>query len=140
MLIPELRPDGYLPEALHFATEAEVEAAFGTSTVRRQTLMRRLSYFLQLARAAGAVRFFVNGSFVTAKPEPGDVDAVCLVPAGWSAESSVAARELYEVSLARMPKELFIAYTETRWEQWVEFFSRTREPDERRKGVVEVQL
>ena len=50
----------------------------------------RLSYFLQLARAAGALHFFVNGSFVTAKPEPGDVDAVCLVPVGWSAETSVA--------------------------------------------------
>jgi hypothetical protein len=76
--------------------------------------VRRLSYFLQLAGAAGSVRFFVNGSFVTAKPEPGDGDAVCLVPAGWPAEASVAARELYEISLTRLPKELFIAYTETR--------------------------
>jgi len=140
MPIPELRPDGYLPEGLFVATEAEVEAAFGTVNVRRQTLMRRLSYFLQLARAAGALRFFVNGSFVTAKPEPGDIDVVCLVPAGWSAETSVATRELYEVALARLPKELFIAYSESRWDQWVEFFSRTREPDGRHKGIVEVQL
>jgi len=95
---------------------------------------------LQLARAAGALRFFVNGSFVTAKPEPGDVDAVCLVPAGWSAETGVATRELYEVALARLPKELFIASSESRWDQWVEFFGRTRESDGRRKGLVEVQL
>jgi len=47
MPIPELRADGYLPEGLLFATEAEVEAAFGTMNVRRQTLMRLLSYFLQ---------------------------------------------------------------------------------------------
>lgn len=140
MPIPELCPDGYLSEGLHVATEAEIEAAFGTVNVRRRTLMRRLSYFLQLARAAGVRRFFVNGSFVTAKPEPGDVDAVCLVPVGWSAEASVAAQELYEVALVRLPKELFIAYSESRWEQWVEFFSRTREPDGRRKGSVEVQL
>jgi hypothetical protein len=103
MPIPELRPDGYLPEGLFFATEAEAETAFGTVNVRRQTLMRRLSYFLQLARAAGTLRFFVNGSFVTAKPEPGDVDAVCLVPTGWSAETSVTTGELYEVALARLP-------------------------------------
>jgi hypothetical protein len=57
-----------------------------------------------------------------------------------SAETSVATRELYEVALARLPKELFIAYSESRWDQWVEFFSRTREPDGRRKGIVEVQL
>jgi hypothetical protein len=86
------------------------------------------------------VRFFVNGSFITAKPEPGDVDAVCLMPPDWSASNSVAARELYEVSSARLPKELFIAYTQEDWEGWVDFFSQTREPDERRKGVVEVQL
>jgi hypothetical protein len=140
MSIPELRLDGYLPEGLHFATETEIEAQFGTANVRRQTLMRQLSYFLQLARAAGALRFFVNGSFVTAKPEPGDVDAVCLVPVGWSGETSVAAQELYAVALARLPKELFIAYTESRWDQWVEFFSHTREFDGRRKGVVEEQL
>ena len=140
MPIAELRADGYLPEGLYFATETEVEALFGTENVRRRTLMRQLSYFLQLARAAGALRFFVNGSFVTAKPEPGDVDAVCLVPAGWSAETSIAAQELYAVALARLPKELFLAYSENRWHQWVEFFSRTREPDGRRKGIVEIQL
>ncbi len=140
MPIPELRPDGYLPEGLFLATETEVEAVFGRVNARRQTLMRWLSYFLQLARAAGALRFFANGSFVTAKPEPGDVDAVCLVPAGWSAETNVATRELYEVALARLPKELFIAYSESRWDQWVEFFGRTRESDGRRKGLVEVQL
>lgn len=68
-----------------------VEAAFGTANVRRQRLMRRLSYFLQLARAAVTLLFFVNGSFVTVKPDPGDVDAVCLVPEGWPAEARVAA-------------------------------------------------
>lgn len=140
MPIPALRLDGYLPEGLHFATEIEIEARFGTANVRRQTLMRQLSYFLHLARVAGALRFFVNGSFVTAKPEPGDVDAVCLVPVDWSVETSVATRELYAVALARLPKELFVAYTESRWDQWVDFFSRTREPDGRRKGVVEIQL
>jgi len=61
MPIPEVRPDGYLPEGLFFVTEAEIEAAFGTVNVRRQTLMRRLSYFLQLARAAGALRFLSMG-------------------------------------------------------------------------------
>src|SRR4029450_3831792 len=101
MPIPEVRPDGYLPEGLFFATETEIEAAFGRVNVRRQTLMRRLSYFMQLARAAGALRFFVNGSFVTAKPEPGDVDAVCLVPAGWSAETTLAARDISDRTRAR---------------------------------------
>ena len=40
----------------------------------------------------------------------------------------------------REPKELFAAYSSETWDGWVEFFSGTREPDARRKGVVEVTL
>jgi len=40
----------------------------------------------------------------------------------------------------REPKELFAAYSSETWDGWVEFFSGTREPDARRKGVVEVVL
>jgi hypothetical protein len=32
--------------------------------------------FVELARHCSALRIFVNGSFVTAKLEPGDVDVV----------------------------------------------------------------
>jgi hypothetical protein len=62
------------------------------------------------------------------------------VPAGWSTEISIAAQELYAIALARLPKELCIAYSESRWHQWVAFFSGTRKPDGRRKGIVEIQL
>lgn len=42
--------------------------------------------------------------------------------------------------IAREPKELFVAHSTEMWDGWVEFFSGTREPDARRKGVVEVAL
>ena len=100
----ELRPDGYLPEGLHFATETEVEALFGTTNMRRRTLMRQLSYFLQLARAAGALRFFLNGSFVTTKPEPGDVDAVCLVPEDGQPKSVSPHRNCMQLRWRGCPK------------------------------------
>jgi hypothetical protein len=37
-------------------------------------------------------------------------------------------------------EELFAAEDETDWKEWVEFFSQTREPDRRRKGLVEIRL
>jgi hypothetical protein len=40
----------------------------------------RLRRWLELSRAVGARRFFVNGRFVTNKTEPGDVDAVVWLP------------------------------------------------------------
>src|SRR5713101_7351393 len=80
MPVPEFRPDGYLPLGVHLATEEEVARRLGKATARRRALMERVSDWLMLARALGAQRLLLDGSFVTAKPEPGDVDAVCWLP------------------------------------------------------------
>ena len=51
-----------------------------------------------------------------------------------------AALELEQMLLTRRPEELFGAEDHADWEQWVAFFSRTREADGRRKGLVEIEL
>ena len=79
-MIPPLRDDGYLPEGLHVSTEADVTFRFGTDTPRRRRLALRLRRWIELSRAVSAKRLFVNGSFVTSKPEPHDVDAVVWLP------------------------------------------------------------
>ena len=75
-MIPDFRDDGYLPEGLHRATEAEVTFRFGAATSRRRRLALRLRRWIELSRAIAAKRLFVDGSFVTAKPDPNYVDAV----------------------------------------------------------------
>lgn len=85
----------------------------------------------------------VDGSFVTAIDEPHDVDTVILLPQGFSQqleEEHEPALELEEMLLTRRPEEIFAAEDETDWEEWVTFFSQTREPDRRRKGLMEVRL
>ena len=85
----------------------------------------------------------VDGSFVTAKEAPNDVDAVVLLPTDFQdqiAANSDAAVEFEEMLLTRRPEEIFAAEDETDWNDWIEFFSRTREADGRRKGLVEVEL
>jgi hypothetical protein len=42
--------------------------------------------------------------------------------------------------LTRHPEEIFAAEDRRDWDDWLEFFSRTRESDGRRKGVVEIEL
>ena len=142
-MIPPFRADGYLPEGIHRCTEAEATFRFGTASRRRQRLIVRLRRWIELGRAIGAIRLLVDGSFVTAKAEPDDIDAVMLVPAGFAqqVEQGVeAALELEEMFLTRQPEELFPAEDEAVWQGWCEFFSRTREPDRRRKGLVEIVL
>lgn len=85
----------------------------------------------------------LDGSFVTAKTEPDDVDAVMQVPKNFPdlvAQGVEAAVELEEMFLTRQPEELFAAEDEAVYLVWSEFFSRTREPDRRRKGLVEISL
>jgi len=48
--------------------------------------------------------------------------------------------ELEQMLLTRRPEELFAAEDESDWNEWIEFFSRIREPDGRQKGLVEIQL
>ena len=50
------------------------------------------------------------------------------------------ALELEEMLLTRRPEEILAAEDETDWAEWVAFFSRTRERDGRRKGLVEIRL
>jgi hypothetical protein len=142
-MIPDFRDDGYLPEGLHVATEAEVTFRFGSGTPRRRRLILRLRRWLELSRLTGAHRFLVDGSFVTAKEEPNDIDAVVLLADDFQRQISNgldAALELEEMLLTRRPEEIFAAEDSRDWNDWVEFFSRTREADGRRKGLLEIKL
>jgi hypothetical protein len=105
--------------------------------------MERIRDWISLARAVRARRVLLDGSFVTAKKEPGDVDAVVLLPEDFRdqlLDGSPEAARLYEMFVTREPKELFAAEDDEDWWRWFEFFSRTREANGRRKGLIEVVL
>lgn len=69
-----------LPPGIHVANLAEVEARFA-SNPKRRVQFRGLVAALTNLRGAGCRLAFLDGSFVTAKPRPGDFDA-CWDPAG----------------------------------------------------------
>ena len=143
LAIPQFRSDGYLPEGLYLASEGEVLFRFGTSSRQRRRLVFRLRRWIQLARQIGGRRFLVDGSFVTGKREPDDVDAVVLLPPDFQEQVDQGmdpAAELEGMLMTRRPEEIFAAEDELDWNEWIEFFSRTREADGRRKGLVEIQL
>jgi len=74
-MVPQFRSDGLLPAGVHLAKDwAEFLETFGFSP-RRQALLAGLKRALLSLKEAGCQTVYVDGSFVTAKQEPGDYDA-----------------------------------------------------------------
>jgi hypothetical protein len=74
-VIPSFNAFGLLPEGIHPATWAEFVRRFGGNN-RRDELLQGLLKGLKALRKAQCEVAYVDGSFVTAKAEPGDFD-VC---------------------------------------------------------------
>jgi hypothetical protein len=133
---------GYLPPGVHEATLAELVNAFGWNS-RRRELLAGLRKGLSFLKHAGCRRVFVNGSFVTSKENPGDID-VC-----WD-EDGVDPEKLDPVLLefankraaqkAKFGCEFFIASWDADGdgEPFTSFFRHDREGVE--KGIVLLSL
>lgn len=77
-MLPEHDDSGFLPVGVHAATWSEFEAHFA-GTARRRALLALVRPALAHFAKAGARLAYVGGSFVTLKPQPGDVDVVIAV-------------------------------------------------------------
>jgi len=73
-MIPAFDQDGNLPPGIHAAAWNEFVARFGGNP-QRQRLLDGLERAMAVLRAAGCQRVYVDGSFVTDKPMPGDYDS-----------------------------------------------------------------
>jgi hypothetical protein len=77
---PDFNKSGDLPPGIHQATLAEVIDHFGQGTSQRQIMARRLEHIYLLVAGTGHLaRFIIFGSFITTKPDPGDVDIFLLM-------------------------------------------------------------
>ncbi len=72
-MIPPFTEEGLLPPGVYRATWREFVDRFGTTPHRRK-LLAGLKAALKSLRAAGCRTVYIDGSFVTAKPHPGDFD------------------------------------------------------------------
>ena len=80
MPLPNLNHDGELPEGIHKATIEEVIAQFGSGTEQRIIVTERLQRIYQLAKDTGHLQqLLIFGSYITAKPEPNDIDVVIIL-------------------------------------------------------------
>lgn len=80
MALPNLNDAGELPIGIHQATIDEVIAQFGSGTLQREVVTARLQRIYQIAKDTGNLQqLIIFGSYITAKPEPNDVDVVIIL-------------------------------------------------------------
>jgi hypothetical protein len=73
-------PHGVLPPGIHYASLEEIEGRFCFNEHRRK-LFQGIVALVRNLEAAGCRTFYLDGSYVTEKPLPGDFDG-CWDPVG----------------------------------------------------------
>jgi hypothetical protein len=93
-VLPDFDEHGYLPPGIHRATFEEIAERFGWQSEIRRVQIESLGWLVELVRKAGAERLIINGSFVTAKLEPNDVDCLVLTVPGFAHDRGAEAELL----------------------------------------------
>lgn len=148
MPMPELNADGHLPTGVHVVSWDEIKERFCRfdRSDRRIDLCERLADYIANARRAGVAALIVDGSFVTSKTAPDDVDLIAIVPQDhdYGAElrpedynvlSRARVRRRYRFDLLGSAREGSAALT-----QWIEFFTQVKGDPSKTKGILRVDL
>ncbi len=134
-MLPPFDDFGNLSAGIHSCTIEEMVSRFGTGSEERETEINELLSFIDAAKKAGVQRLMVNGSFVTGRLAPNDVDVVILPGPDYPRQS----RELESNELIWPFLQIIVAADDADFESWaVKQFSTDRR--RRAKGVVEVIL
>jgi hypothetical protein len=134
-MLPPFDDNGYLPAGLHRCSIEELEARFGSGSEERTSQMSELRDFISAAKKVGVRRLMVNGSFVTGRLAPNDVDVVVLPGPDYPRGGP----KLDSDELVWPFLQIIVAADDSDFESWAtEQFSTDRK--RRPKGVVEVIL
>jgi hypothetical protein len=134
-MLPSFDDYGNLPPGIHTCSVEELVHRFGSGSDERQAEISELVHFIEAAKAAGVRRLLVNGSFVTGKLAPNDVDVVFLPGPDYPRQH----QELDADELVWPFLQVIVAADAADFEAWA---TRQFATDKRKrpKGVVEVML
>jgi hypothetical protein len=144
MPIPAFQEDGNLPSGLYPVDWMELMKYFA-GTPRRIILLERLRNLYSLAKATGFLeRFVVFGSFVTTKPEPGDIDVVLVMRAGFQSNQATPESQVlfdHEQADRQLGASVFWIRTDLlileSVEEFLDYWQTRR--DGGRRGIIEVK-
>jgi hypothetical protein len=148
MPIPEFDERGLLPPGVHDCSLDEIGARFGTfrGSDRRPRLFGKLEqYVLETQQTGLVVALVINGSFVTATPQPNDIDLIVLLQPGHDFSAELRPFE-YNVLSSRWARKRYgldvMVATEgsAAAERYYRLFRRVRGRPDASKGLLRLEL
>ena len=143
MMWPDFNELGDLPVGVYRAKLADVIAHFSRGSAQRVTVTSRLERIYELARSTGCLqRFIIFGSYVTAEPNPHDVDVFLVMRSSFQPRNvPPEAQNLFRHGTAQSEfgASIFWVNTETSFADTEDLIIgwQTRR-DLQRRGIVEV--
>jgi uncharacterized protein DUF6932 len=142
-MLPPLTAEGGLPAGVHPAPLNEILAVFGSLNAVRRDIAQRLQEILRMAHETGHLRrAFIWGSFVTAKPEPADIDLILVMSDAFRSEAcppsvrqifdGEAAERVLGATILWVREDVPIMLLNAFLDQW------QIDREGRRRGIVEV--
>ena len=147
-MIPSFDQNGNLPEGIHDCTVDEAGGRFGSlqRAVQRRQLWDSFLEFMREVIDCGLVdAILVDGSFMTAKAEPNDIDLVLVVSANHDFAADLQPSAYNVLSKRRVNRrfgfDLLIARADSEeYRRYVGFFQQVRLEPGRKKGIIRIWL
>ena len=148
MPIPPLEEHGLLPVGVHDCTLEEIKLRFGAfhGSDRRPQLFMKLTVLIGEAQAAQFARnLLVDGSFVTAKADPNDIDLVLVLPISHDLSIDLPPAQYNLISKKRVQRRfgfdmLSVRENTLEYDETVAFFQQVRHQPTLRKGILRLAL
>lgn len=142
MPIPLFNAHGLLPPGIYPATFEELAGRLGFSPKRQDMIEHGLRPVLEQLRTVGVRVMYVDGSFTTCKPSPGDIDGYVLTTVGSTLEADLVEHQEERKAVHRV--DLWPAYTDEQGEMsqawWEERFGHTTDKPLKAKGMIQLIL
>jgi hypothetical protein len=148
MPIPAFNQLGLLPEGTHDCDVTEAQKRFGSfqGSDRRSRLWAKFMDFVRLAKTDRFIEeLLIDGSFVTAKPDPNDIDVIVVVPMEHDFGADLPPHQ-HELLAARRVRRRFgfdmvvVKKGTENQAHAVEFFTQVRQRPGQKKGLLRIKL
>ncbi len=147
-MIPPFNENGWLPEGIYDCTLQEAAERFGAfqGSDRRPQMWARFIEFMREAKACRLIEaVLVDGSFVTAEPDPRDIDLVLVVEASYDFSADLSPAQYNLLAQQRVRRRfgfdiVVVKNGSENFEQAIAFFQQVKQRPGMKKGILRIEL